>query len=139
MVDKDDFELFVRSDFEITLSQTNALDVTLSVANKFMAPPGDVTAPVVEPRGEEISALPNLNSDLTNVLTRDPGAVAIGSSSLGRVIVDGRGNDQRILRLDGVDFTLPLTQQSMLSAVLKLPQCLAIRIMSLLAVARSPR
>jgi hypothetical protein len=105
MVDKDDFELFVRSDFEITLSQTNALDVTLSVANKFMAPPGDVTAPVVEPRGEEISALPNLNSDLTNVLTRDPGAVAIGSSSLGRVIVDGRGNDQRILRLDGVDFT----------------------------------
>jgi hypothetical protein len=103
-VEKPGFEKFVRRDFEITLSQTNVLDSTLSTANKFMI--ADTTAPKVEPvGGEEISALPNLNSDLTNVLTRDQGAVAIGSSSLGRVIVDGKGNDQRILRLDGVDFT----------------------------------
>lgn len=57
-----------------------------------------------EERGDALSALPNLNNDLTPLLQIVPGAVAAGSSSLGRVIIDGKGNEQRTARLDGVDF-----------------------------------
>ena len=109
IVETRSFATFVRTDVGITVSQTNVLDITLSIADTNKMVTMNATGVVVvhdkEPRGEEISALPNLFSDLTPRLAREPGAVAIGSSSLGRVIIDGRGNAQRILRLDGVDFT----------------------------------
>ncbi|MDQ3802626.1 MAG: carboxypeptidase-like regulatory domain-containing protein [Acidobacteriota bacterium] len=65
----------------------------------------DAAAPPALEREEELSALPNLNNDLTPLLQIVPGAVATGPSSLGRVIVDGKGNEQQTARLDGVDFT----------------------------------
>jgi Carboxypeptidase regulatory-like domain len=69
-----------------------------------------------EPR-QELSALPNLNNDLTPVLQIVPGAVATGPSSLGRVIVDGKGSDQQTARLDGVDFTSQVDLPSADSAI----------------------
>ena len=59
-----------------------------------------------EEQQEQVSPLPNLNNDLTPLLQVAPGPVATGSSALGRVIVDGKGNDQQTVRLDSVDFTV---------------------------------
>jgi hypothetical protein len=56
-------------------------------------------------REEELAALPNLNNDLTPVLQVVPGAVATGSSALGKIIIDGKGKEQQVVKLDGVDAT----------------------------------
>jgi hypothetical protein len=56
--------------------------------------------------GEQISPLPNLNNDLTPLLQVVPGSIATGSASLGRVVIDGKGNEQQTVRLDGVDFSV---------------------------------
>src|SRR5947208_2682542 len=47
--------------------------------------------PANEERTELLSLLPNLNNDLTPLLQVVPGAVATGSSSLGKVVIDGKG------------------------------------------------
>jgi hypothetical protein len=51
----------------------------------------------------ELLELPNLDNDLTPLLQVVPGAIAAGPASLGRVIIDGKGKDQQISRLDGLD------------------------------------
>jgi len=94
------------------MSQTNVrVEANKRTSIKFTAEPafgaaptGDVQTEVIDTL-QELSSLPNLNNDLTPLLQIVPGAVATGSASLGRVIVDGRGIDQQTARLDGVDFT----------------------------------
>src|SRR5206468_6629931 len=62
-------------------------------------------AAIAEEQPEQLSALPNLNNDLTPLLQVVPGAVATGSSALGKVVIDGKGKDQQNVRFDGVDAT----------------------------------
>ena len=59
-----------------------------------------------EEANQAASALPNQNNDLTPALEVVIGTVTTGASSLGRVVVDGKGADQQTTRLDGVDFNL---------------------------------
>jgi len=66
---------------------------------------------------DQLSAIPNQNNDLSTLLQIVPGAVATGPSSLGRIIVDGRGLDQQTARLDGVDFTPQVDFPSVDSAI----------------------
>jgi hypothetical protein len=56
-------------------------------------------------RPEQLSAIPNLNNDLTPLLQIVPGAIPTGSSALGKIVIDGKGKDQQHIRLDGVDAT----------------------------------
>src|SRR2546421_1462468 len=49
--------------------------------------------------------LPNLNNDLTPLLQAVPGALAANPAALGRIVVDGKGKEQQILRLDSLDAT----------------------------------
>jgi hypothetical protein len=95
------------------------VDLTIGPANQLelLTAKGERVEEARESRGEGLSALPNLNYDLTPVLQNIPGAVATGPSSLGRVIVDGKGADQQTLRLDGVDFTSQVEFPSADSAV----------------------
>lgn len=105
-----DFKRFQQTDVNVTISQTATIAAKLTPAIKFTALPGE--GEVESRRGveraelqQELSSLPNFNNDLTPLLQIVPGAVTTGSSSLGRVIVDGKGADQQTMRLDGVDFT----------------------------------
>lgn len=107
-VEAQNFQRTVWQDVDLTLKREVTLPFELIVGDtkqtRMLTPEG-LPVEVPEDRGEQISSLPNLNNDLTPLLQLVPGAVATGSSSLGRIIVDGRGNEQRTLRLDGVDFT----------------------------------
>jgi len=76
------------------------LDVTLEAGAAAQA----VSVTEVEVPEEQISALPNLNNDLTPLLQTVPGSIAAGPAALGRVIIDGKGSDQITNRLDGLDF-----------------------------------
>lgn len=93
---------------DLNAKRTAVLDVELDIGDprdiKLLTAEGLPVIPTEE-GVEELSALPNLNNDLTPLLQIVPGAVAAGPSSLGRIIVDGRGLDQQTTRLDGVDFT----------------------------------
>lgn len=51
----------------------------------------------------ELLELPNLDNDITPLLQVVPGAIATGPASLGKVIIDGKGKDQQVFRLDGLD------------------------------------
>jgi Carboxypeptidase regulatory-like domain len=59
-----------------------------------------------EEQQESVSSLPNQNNDLGPVLQVATGAVPLGPTALGQVIVDGKGLDQQTARLDGIDFTV---------------------------------
>jgi len=103
------FQKFQKPDVAVTVGAANTLPITLgleigvSAIAAESAPPAGATE--VSPVRQELSSLPNINNDLTPLLQIVPGAVATGPSSLGRVTVDGRGNDQQTARLDGIDFT----------------------------------
>lgn len=83
---------------QVKVGAETRITLTLSV--------GTVAETLVEKKEQEeqISALPNINNDLTPLLEIVPGSVATGSAALGRVVIDGKGNDQQTVRLDGVDF-----------------------------------
>ena len=103
------FRQLQQTDVAVTVGAATTLPITLSTEFKvsnIAAESAPLTgATDVSPARQELSSLPNINNDLTPLLQIVPGAVATGSSSLGRVIVDGRGNDQQTARLDGIDFT----------------------------------
>lgn len=86
----------------VSVSSTATRDVTLPTV--LQQPPPMRPRSVEE--AESLSSLPNQNNDLTPLLQVVPGALPLGSSSLGLVVVDGKGLDQQTTRLDGVDFTL---------------------------------
>lgn len=90
------------SDLQIVVGQQKSVEVILN-ATVFLSA---IDIEEQEDRGEQISALPNLNNDLTPLLQTIPGSIATGPAALGRVIIDGKGNEQRTLRLDGVDFNV---------------------------------
>jgi hypothetical protein len=77
---------------------------SLQVIMETEPPEDEVTRVREEP--ETVSALPNQNNDLTPALQVAPGALPLGSTVLGQVIVDGKGLDQLTARLDGIDFTV---------------------------------
>lgn len=62
-----------------------------------------VSHQITSARQSELLDLPNPNTDITPLLTVVPGAVAVGSSALGRVVIDGKGKEQQTFRLDGLD------------------------------------
>lgn len=64
-----------------------------------------VTTSGTEDQSDALSALPNFNNDLSPILQNTVGAVATGSSALGRIILDGKGKDTTTIRLDGLDST----------------------------------
>lgn len=101
------FKEMKKVDVKVILNQVNTLSFGLEPeAAKLMAADLPITAATnVSEAHQELSSLPNINNDLTPLLQIASGAVATGPSSLGRVLVDGRGIDQQTARLDGIDFT----------------------------------
>lgn len=63
--------------------------------------PGEATSA----RREELFRLPNPNNDLGPLFDVVSGAIATGSATLGRVVIDGKGKEQQTFRLDGVSST----------------------------------
>jgi hypothetical protein len=109
-VEKRGFEAFLRENVPIGIEKAQGLEVEMASAQRLLliSPIETVTAAVASPSvttatREDFSALPNLNNDLTPILEVVPGAVATGPSTLGRVIIDGKGKDQQITRIDGLD------------------------------------
>jgi hypothetical protein len=103
------FAVAVLRDINVSLSQAATTTITLqpsllTVESVTVAEESRTRPEELLPR-QELSSIPNLNNDLTPLLQIVPGAVATGPSSLGKIIIDGRGNDQQTVRLDGVDFT----------------------------------
>lgn len=90
-----------RQDVQIGVGQTLTLPVRLAITATVQT----VVVSSEEERQELISALPNLNNDLTPLLQVVPGAVATGSPTLGKIVIDGKGKDQQSVRIDGVDAT----------------------------------
>jgi hypothetical protein len=96
---------------DISLSASRTEDVILPGIARVQPPPLQVEEP------ESLSSLPNQNNDLTPLLQIAPGALPLGSSALGLVVVDGKGLDQQTARLDGVDFTILSTVPTADSAI----------------------
>lgn len=88
-------------DVKIGVGTLQTIDMTLEVG------PGIETVTIASEgereRPELLSAVPNLNNDLTPLLQILPGAVPTSPSTLGKIVVDGKGKDQQTIRLDGVD------------------------------------
>lgn len=97
------FRKLVRQDVQVGVNKSQSLDIELEAG----ATVEEVT--VASAGGDEwqreLSALPNLNNDLTPLLQIVPGAVAVAPSTLGKVVIDGKGKDQQSVRLDGADVT----------------------------------
>jgi hypothetical protein len=94
------FQRVEQTDVVVEAGAARSVPITLGV--KLLPPPPEEA----EAEGREsLSSLPNQNNDLTPLLQTVPGTIATGPSSLGRVIVDGRGSEQQLARLDGLDFT----------------------------------
>lgn len=79
-----------------------------------MTVPGTVAAAVeaverTDDQRADTSALPNPNNDLSTFLQVVPGAVATGSSVLGRIVIDGKGREAQAVWLDGIEAT-PLAE-----------------------------
>ncbi|PYS70384.1 MAG: hypothetical protein DMF73_12975, partial [Acidobacteria bacterium] len=95
--------------FAVTLAKAVPITIvearSVTVRLETNVPGRIVVASINEEPPEQLSALPNLNNDLTPLLQVVPGAVAIGSAALGKVVIDGKGKDQQNARLDGVDAT----------------------------------
>ncbi len=89
---------------KIGTGQAQQINVVLTAGIAVIKVTAD--EPTAEEQQEQVSPLLNINNDLTPLLQVVPGAVATGPSAFGRVIVDGKGNDQQTVRLDGVDFTV---------------------------------
>ena len=103
------FAMTTVEDVQVTTGQSQEIPVELrlstggrSLASVTAIEPSEAVATGLQP---SLSALPNLNDDLTPLLQTVPGAVAAGASTLGKVAIDGRGNDQQTVRLDGLDYT----------------------------------
>jgi hypothetical protein len=110
------FKVMQQTGIQVTIGRVSSVPLTMSSegVQKFLA---DLVTSTTQEALQELSSIPNINNDLTPLLQIIPGAVATGSSSLGRVTVDGRGIDQQTARLDGVDFTALLDFPSADSAV----------------------
>jgi hypothetical protein len=104
------------SEAEVIAGKEQKLPITLGVeltprkatatATSTSAAAAVAAATTLPEQGQEdLSALPNLNNDLTPILQVVPGAVPIGSSALGRIIFDGRGKEQQTVKLDTLDVT----------------------------------
>ena len=91
------FTQSIQRDFKVEVAefkiQTTALEFTLRPEELAEA-------------NQAASALPNQNNDLTPALDVVIGTVTTGATSLGRVVIDGKGADQQTTRLDGVDFNV---------------------------------
>src|SRR6266516_1562595 len=83
---------------EVTVDQASVIDLVFTIESEkhFIA----LAGAAIENTPEEISPLPNLYNDLTPLLQVVPGSVATGLAALGRVIIDGKVNDQQTIRLD---------------------------------------
>ena len=110
------FRPFLRGDVEVGIGQSLGLEAELETSFRGITDStvkmstASVAAPEVTTASrEDLTALPNLNNDLTPILEVVPGAVATGPSAFGRVIIDGKGKDQQTSRLDGLDVT-PLVE-----------------------------
>ena len=103
------FERVIKEDVLLTpgaSTRETFIMESVSLSDLMMMPPVLVTEPE---RGESslaLSALPNQNNDLTPAFEVVIGSVTTGSSTFGRIIIDGKGDDQRTARLDGVDFNV---------------------------------
>jgi hypothetical protein len=98
------YEKSVRKNLQITVTESKVETMTLKAA--VAPPPPPLQPPVREEANQAASSLPNQNNDLTPALDVVIGTVTTGATSLGRVVVDGKGADQQTTRLDGVDFNL---------------------------------
>jgi len=109
-VEKRGFAFFLRENVQVGIGQAAGLDVEMTPTLRQLFTISAETASIANPSvttatREDFSALPNLNNDLTPILEVVPGAVATSPSALGRVIIDGKGKDQQITRIDGLDVT----------------------------------
>lgn len=111
-VEKKDFETDVRANVPVGIERAAGLDVVLTpslpeaVSPTIEAITSSITSPsVTTATREDLAALPNLNNDLTPILEVVPGAVPTGPAAFGRVVIDGKGRDQQITRVDGLDVT----------------------------------
>lgn len=94
------FQTLTRS---VDVKSAETIDLAMSIPLQPPAPPPSLTP---EREQNEITAIPNLNNDLTPLFQVVPGAIATGSNSLGRIVFDGKGKDQQTILIDGVDVTL---------------------------------
>ena len=92
----------VLKDLQVTVTETNVRTMSLEAA---VQPAPRLTILQEEPN-RAASALPNQNNDLTPAFEVEIGTVTTGATSLGRVVIDGKGADQQTTKLDGVDFIL---------------------------------
>ncbi|HYP25866.1 MAG TPA: carboxypeptidase-like regulatory domain-containing protein [Blastocatellia bacterium] len=99
---------------EVPIQQISFDALTTEAARRGIMNTAEITTPVVRSgvpheitsaRSDELLVLPNLNNDITPLLQVVPGAIAIGPTSLGRIVIDGKGRDQQTFRLDGMDST----------------------------------
>lgn len=72
-------------------------------------PPSKVTSStpqqVTSARQDELLEIPNPNRDITPLLQIVPGAISVGPTALGKIIIDGKGKEQQTFKIDGVDAT----------------------------------
>jgi len=95
------FAKMTRSGISVVVGGLQNIDVVMTPG------PGveEVTVSSEGERSQVLSAIPNLNNDLTPLLQILPGAVPTSPSTLGKIVIDGKGKDQQTVRLDGVDST----------------------------------
>jgi len=101
------FRTLVVPGVEVSLDKAQSLDLSLEL--RAIGTEVQVVSVEAGERPEVLSALPNLNNDLTPLLQVVPGAIATSPSTLGKIVIDGKGKDQQTVRLDGVDAT-PLVE-----------------------------
>jgi hypothetical protein len=93
------FAVTAKENIQVTMDAVQTLELRLNLGG------AEVVLVSAGERQEELSSLPNLNNDLTPLLQIVPGALATGSTALGKVVFDGKGKDQQTSRLDGLDST----------------------------------
>ena len=90
---------------DVTLEPSRRLQVQAEAVTRDTKAAIPLVKTTTESDRESISSLPNQNNDL--ILAQIvPGALPLGASALGQIVVDGKGVDQTTARLDGVDYTL---------------------------------
>lgn len=95
--------------FDIVLGAVKSIDISLVTAS------ASSNVDVSAGKEEDLSNIPNFNNDLSPFLQNTVGAIATGSSALGKIIIDGKGKETVVIRLDGLDATpqvdLPFADQ----------------------------
>lgn len=111
-----------KESIDLTSNLTQNVELTPGKTQRLFSLKPDFEAPkplvktTTESEQEAISSLPNQNNDL--ILAQIvPGALPLGSSALGQILIDGKGLDQNTARIDGVDYTVPIGLPSADSAV----------------------